>query len=232
MQGDLEGAPNASAVNVVNDNASIKGYFDYQFFEQESQKLPYRVGTYMAGKKVLNVGAGFYTHPEATVSTDASGNEELNNIGLFALDVFANLPVNKERGTAFTGYAAYYSYDFGPNYIRNVGIMNTANGGTSFAGSGNRQPTIGTGSIFYTQLGFALPKGDKEAQFQPFAAFTAKSFEALDEGSAQVDLGMNYFLNGHNAKISLQYSTRPIYTVAGELDGSGTELILQTHIFL
>lgn len=228
----LAGVPDAPAVNALNENISFKGYFDYQFFDQESQVLPYRVGTYMAGKKVLNVGAGFYTHPEATVSTNGSGGEELNNINLFAADLFANLPINKGRGTAFTGYAAYYSYDFGPNYIRNVGIMNTANGGTSFAGSGNRQPTIGTGSIFYTQMGYSLPKGNKGDQFQPFAAFTAKSFEALDEGSTQVDLGMNYFLNGHHAKISLQYSTRPIYQVGGERDGSRGELILQTHIFL
>lgn len=229
--GTIEGVSNANAVNTLNDNAAFTGYFDYQIFDQESQTLPYRVGTYMGGKKVLNIGAGFYTHPEATVSTTSNGNPELNNINLLGIDVFANLPINKDQGTAFTGYAVFYNYDFGPNYIRNIGIMNVANGGTSFAGAGNRQPTIGTGTIFYTQLGYALPKGSK-GQVQPFAAFTAKSFEALNEGSTQFDLGMNYFLNGHNAKISVQYSTRPIYTVAGDRDGSGGELILQTHIFL
>ncbi len=228
--GTLDGTPNMAARNVINDNAVVKGYFDYQFFDQESQKLPYRVGTYMGGKKVFNIGAGFYTHADATISTNASGNEQSHGISLLAVDVFANLPTG-DNGSAFTGYAVLYNYDFGPNYIRNVGIMNTAMGGTSFAGSGNRQPTIGTGNIFYTQLGYALPKGEK-GQLQPFAAFTAKSFEALNEGSTQFDLGLNYFISGHNAKISLQYSTRPIYTTAGDLDGSRGELILQTHIFL
>jgi hypothetical protein len=42
---------------------------------------------------------------------------------------------------------------------------------------------------------------------------------------------MNYLLNGHQAKITLQYSNRPLYQNFLR-NGSAGEFILQTHIFL
>jgi hypothetical protein len=49
---------------------------------------------------------------------------------------------------AVTGYSVLYDYDFGPNYLRNVGIMNIGSvdpnftGSRAIAGAGNAQPTI------------------------------------------------------------------------------------------
>ena len=235
LKGTYENTPNVSSSYLVNENASFAGYAEYQIFEKEGRKLPYRVGTYMAGKKVLNIGAGFYSHPESMVSTNANGNEQVHNTTIIAADVFANLPVNKEKGTAFTGYGVFYNYEFGDNHLRNVGILSNGSGGTSLAGAGNRQPTIGTGTIFHARAGFSLPYfgGDEsKGQLQPMMGFTAKNFEALQDGSTQFDIGMNYFINKHHAKVTLQYSTRPIYNTDGTRDGSKGEFILQTHIFL
>lgn len=64
---------------------------------------------------------------------------------------------------AVSAYAGYYNYQFGPNYIRNIGIMNIASsdpnfvGNKAIAGPGNLQPTIGTGNIIYAQAGLLLP---------------------------------------------------------------------------
>jgi hypothetical protein len=231
-KGSLDGTPNLPAQNLLNDRAAFQGYFDWQFFEQEAQLYPFRAGTYMAGKKVLNLGAGFYVHPGSTVGTDARGREQVQDMRAFAVDLFANLPVGKERGTAFTGYAAYYRYDFGGGYLRHIGIMNNAYGGSGPAGAGNRQPTIGSGGIFYTQMGYCLPYMGNHGQFMPFGAFTMKDFEALDGATGQFDLGINYFLNGHAAKITLQHSTRPVYGPDGARDGSRGEWILQFQTFL
>ena len=235
-KGSLTGTADLSSRYLVNENASYAGYFEYQIFEKEGRKLPYRVGTYMAGKKVLNIGAGFYSHGESMISTNSAGEEEIHDTFLVGADVFANLPIDKEKGTAFTGYSVFYNYDFGDNHLRNVGIMPNGSGGTSLAGAGNRQPTIGTGTIFHTQLGFSLPYfgGDmSKGQLQPVVGFTAKNFEALENPSTQFDIGMNWFINKHHAKITLQYSTRPIYDASTlERDGNKGEFILQTHIFL
>jgi hypothetical protein len=63
---------------------------------------------------------------------------------------------------AVTAYSVLYDYDFGPNYLRNVGIMNIGSvdpnfTGVELAGAGNAQPTMGSGNIWYTQAGVLLP---------------------------------------------------------------------------
>lgn len=222
------------AANVVNDNWSTQGYIAYQFLEKENNKLPFFVGSYLGTKKVFNIGGGWHHHPDATSSRDASGNSSLHNISLIGLDTFLDLPLNKSKGTALTNYSVFYNYDFGPNYMRNVGIMNVGFGaGTTQNGPGNAQPTIGTGQIFYSQTGYLLPKsilGDK-GRLQPFGAFTHKNFELFQDSSWQYDLGFNYYMNAHHAKITFQYSTRPIFENYRRT-GSAGEFIVQTHIFL
>ncbi|NJL12671.1 MAG: hypothetical protein HC913_06520 [Microscillaceae bacterium] len=101
---------------------------------------------------------------------------------------------------------------------------------------GNFQPTIGTGTIFYTQAGFLLPKGTlgKIGRLQPFAAFTFKDFEGLQESSTQFDIGANLHLEGHHSKVTIQYQQRPVYGADNRLNPdkkSAGELILQTMLY-
>lgn len=222
------------AANIINDNWATQGYIAYQFLEKENNKLPFFVGSYLGTKKVFNIGGGWHHHAGATMSKTANGTAQYHGIKLFGLDTFLDLPLNPATGTAITSYSVYYNYDFGPNYMRNVGIMNVGFGpGSTQNGPGNAQPTIGTGSIFYSQTGFLLPKSllEDHGRIQPFGAFTYKNFELFDTSSWQYDLGVNYYMNGHQAKITLQYSNRPLFENYRK-SGSAGEFILQTHIFL
>lgn len=225
-----------------NNNAhwSKAGYVEYQFFDKESNFLPFKVGTYLGTKKMLNIGAGFYTAPSST-KTSVNGETERHATNLFSGDVFVDLPIgNKEKKMAFTGYSVFYSYDFGPNYLRNIGIMNEGvadsnfTGDRALAGPGNLQPMIGTGTIWYTQAGFLLPNANEKpkVRIQPFAAYTYKNFDALEKASNQFDFGTNFFLDGHHAKITAQYSNRPIYTAVDKIDTYKGEFLLQLHIYL
>jgi hypothetical protein len=97
------------------------------------------------------------------------------------------------------------------------------------------QPTIGTGTIWYTQIGYLLPRLKNGTGFMPYFNYTYKNFDRLGKASGQIDIGLNYLISNHNAKVTLQYSTRPVYktvTAAPVRNGSKGELILQTHIFL
>ena len=225
-----------------NNNAhwSKAGYVEYQFFDKESNFLPFKVGTYLGTKKMLNIGAGFYTAPSST-KTSVNGETERHATNLFSGDVFLDLPIgNKEKKMAFTGYSVFYSYDFGPNYLRNIGIMNEGvadsnfTGDRALAGPGNLQPMIGTGTIWYTQAGILLPNANEKpkVRIQPFAAYTYKNFDALEKASNQFDIGTNFFLDGHHAKITAQYSNRPIYTAVDKIDSYKGEFLLQLHIYL
>lgn len=222
------------AANVVNDNWSTQGYVAYQFLEKENNALPFFVGTYLGEKKVFNIGAGWYQHAGATSSQTSAGEIRYHDQKLFGLDAFLDIPINSNSKTALTSYAVWYNYDFGPNYLRNIGIMNVGFGtGTSQNGPGNAQPLIGTGSIFYTLHGFLLPESilKEKGRLQPFVAATHKNFEYFQDGNWQYDLGMNYYINGHQAKITFQYSQRPIYQDFRK-SGSAGEFYLQTQIFL
>lgn len=188
---------------------------------------------------MLNVGAGFYFNPDGTKS-DVSGNIREHDIRLLSADVFLDLPFGKpERKMALTAYAVYYNFDFGPNYLRNVGIMNVGSanpnftGATALAGFGNTQPTIGTGDIVYAQIGLLLPtkSNQPKVRIQPFGAYTYKSFEAFDRANSSFDIGANFFLDGHHAKITPQFSTRPVYTNSSTYSLKG-EFLVQLQIYL
>lgn len=232
---------NAVAVdNNGNPNWSKAGYFEYQFLESESNTLPFKVGSYLGTKKVFNLGAGFYHQKEGT-RTSVNSNIEKHDITLLSADAFADIPLgNAKNKMAVSAYAGYFNYNFGPNYIRNLGIMNIAANDPNFvgqraiAGSGNLQPMIGTGDIIYAQAGLLLPsQSDKpKIRIQPFAAYTHKNFDAYDKSSSQFDIGANWFLDGHHAKITTQYSTRPVYTSPTESPTSKGEFIVQLQIYL
>jgi len=236
----LSGERAVAVDNSGNTEWSKAGYFEYQFLETESNLLPYKVGTYMGTKKVFNIGAGFYNAQDGT-RTIVDGAINKHDIKLFSADVFADLPVGKkENKMAITAYSVFYNYDFGPNYLRNVGIMNVGVtdpaflGDKALAGPGNAQASIGTGNIWYTQAGFLLPNANEKpkVRIQPFGAVTYEDFKALDKASTQFDVGTNLFLDGHHAKITAQYSTRPVYTAIDKIDGHKGEFIVQLHIYL
>jgi len=224
-----------------NPNWSQTGYIEYQFLDQESNFLPFKVGSYLGTKKVLNIGAGFYFNQDGTRS-QVGTQTRFHNISLFAIDAFLDMPFGGAvKKSAITAYSAFYVYDYGPRYIRNIGIMNLASADTAYtkpdkalAGAGNAQPTLGTGNIWYTQAGYLLPSSKENplARIQPFVAYTFKDFERYSNTSSQFDVGANVFLDGHHTKITAQYSTRPLYTSNFANPSSKGEIILQLHIYL
>jgi hypothetical protein len=222
---------------------SFGGYFDYQFLDQESNVLPFTVGNYVGSKKVFNIGAGFYTQKDGTLSQPTVALQKRHNINLFAADVFADIPVGiKKSNKANTAYSVFYNYDFGPNYLRTVGIMNLGVNDPSFTGirakegAGDARYLLGTGKIWYTQIGFLTGKGKAEkpkVRIQPIAAYAYKKFEALAEGGHYYDAGTNFFLDGHHSKITVQYSSRPLYNPAtNKTFKRAGELLLQFQVFL
>ncbi|MEM7551399.1 MAG: porin [Bacteroidota bacterium] len=199
-----------SGRRVLGDDAGliVTGYFDYQFLDQESNKLPYRVGSYLGKKKVFNIGAGFFNHGDGTVTVDEAGAISGNNVNHFSVDAFYDAPLGKG---AINAYAAYYNFDYGENY--------------------NFRTTYGTGSSFYIHTGYLLPEFTEKGRLMPYVAFNNNDFEAFEESGNTVRLGANWFVNGHNAKITLEYSST-LANHSGPEPDRVSGLILQTHIFL
>ncbi|MBE0423399.1 MAG: porin [Lutibacter sp.] len=190
----------------------ISGYVKYEFLDNESNKSPYSggTGTYVGTKNILNLGIGFMNQPKMT-SQLVNGEEKFYDFKNWAVDLFYDAPINKEKGTAITSYLGYYNTDFGPDYIRNVGSNDITSGGTSFNGSGNDFPMMGTGSTLFFQLGYLLPKAKNNSQLQPNIAIQYSDFDGLDDSMIVYDLGIICYFKGHSNKLSLGYQNRPVY---------------------
>ena len=214
----------------------IQGYFMYQFLDQESNLIANTVGSYLGQKNIFNIGAGFryqqnamWTADYKTATTGTVTNYVIKDTArtamfLWSVDLFYDTPINKDKGTALTIYAAYSNYNFGQNYIRNNSGFNPVNASvatnantnfnpnlTSFSGSGNQYPMIGTGSTYYVQAGYLLPKFKNGTQFQPYGEFLYANYTALKDPVIVWNLGLNYLIKGHNSKFSLDYQSRPIF---------------------
>lgn len=191
------------------------GYFMYQFLDEESNTLPYLAGTYLGTKRVFNIGAGFQYQPDAMwrYKDAALADTVTSDLAHVSVDVFYDAPTGN-RGSALTLYAAASHTDYGKNYIRNNGVMNPGGGGTSFNGGGSAFPMYGTGNIFFAQAGFLLPVGmlgEKGGRLQPYADATLARFDRLKTDLLMWDAGINWLIDGHRSKISLNYQNRPVF---------------------
>jgi hypothetical protein len=241
-----DGSP---AINYAVDNnatgkLSTTGYAAWQFLDKESNFLPYTTGTYVGTKKVFNIGAGYYATGDGTVTqvnNTVTSPLIRHNITLWAVDSFADLPFGGSENWAFTGYSVYYHYDFGPNYLRDASIMNANvspapdyTGPVSQAGLGNLSPLIGTGWSWFTQVGLLLPKSvtKSNTRLQPFGEFSLQEFQRY--GNAKFtywSAGGNIYLDGHHARISFKYQTRPVVENNEQAFSKGT-FIVATQVSL
>lgn len=167
----------------------VSGYVDWQFLDQESNFLPYRVGTYLGSKKVFNVGAGFFHHQDAIVRNN-NGNIESDNASHFAVDAFYDSPIGN-KNSSITAYASFQNSKMGEEYRQ-----------------GN---VVGNGNQFYGHVGYLLPKkiDNEESKYknriQPYVGYSHRDFKGLIEPAKELRIGGNWYLDGQNARISLEY---------------------------
>jgi hypothetical protein len=167
---------------------NFSGYFDLNLLDQESNFLPYKVGTYLGGKKVFNVGAGFFYHPNGSVlSGTTEGNFTGEDVSIFSLDVFYDSPVG-EAGAALTAYAALQSSNYGTNF--------------------RLGQTYETGNMIYGHVGYLLPGQTGKVKIQPYLSFNSRSIDAIDGSASRFGLGGNLYFSGHNSKLSVEYASQ------------------------
>ena len=232
----------APVSNYRNTNTwAYSGYFMFQFKDIESNTLPYTVGTYIGSKKVFNLGFGFHAQPWAMQYLQDPADptsSKARTLIIAAGDLFLDIPFaqdNPESPGAATWYGVYQYQGFGPNALRNIGIMNPgdAGTGTTIAGRGNAYPLIGSGHHVYSELGILIPgKLGPHIQFQPYVNYHVASFEALETAMHHFGVGLNMFVHRHNAKVTLEYRNRPIYNTSSNVTREGNSFILQLHFFI
>lgn len=133
---------------------------------------------------------------------------EHSSVSHLAVDGILELPMD---GGSLSAYASFINFNYGENYISRWG---------------------GTGSSIYGQLGYLI----KNANVMPYVSVNNSSFEAADDPVMELNAGLNYYINGHNAKITAEYHLiskdyREGAIVPGVQDNL-SQIRLQLHIFL
>lgn len=202
--GSLGAVPSFQVNNI--DGAGLwnfAGYFKYDLLDKESDKLPYLVGTYLGKKKVFSIGAGFFHHPDALAVDNLDTRESVTH---FAMDAFYDAPLNDDL--AINALGAYYNYKYGD---------------TNGFNSGGLVPS--SGSILYSQVGVLFRK----AKLMPYLSYNSQNLDFTPDNSNELGIGLNYFINGHFAKITAEFTTGS----KGAIGAESTNIFrLQTHIFL
>ncbi len=174
-----------SALLGLEAGMTYAGYFEYQFWDRESNFLPYKVGAYLGSKRVLNVGAGFFLHPNGSVrEVETVGNYEGELVNLWAVDVFMELPIG-EKLACLTAYATFQLNDYGQDYFFSA---------------------YGTGSMAYGHVGYAFP--GQKIRLQPYVSFGSHFYDATTDVRNVLGVGLNLYMSGHHSKLTLEYKNQ------------------------
>lgn len=191
-----------------------QGFFIYNLREAEPHTTPYMTGTYLGKKQVLNIEAGVIAQPSATWTSNGV-DTSYHDMILWSVAGFMDLPVGPDH-TALNAYLGYFNLNYGPQYIRNNGIMNPANGvvgEASFSGPGNAFPMFGTGRLVYAQAAYKLKDNllGSQGTLMPYATLTRAQYDRLADPTMVYSVGLNWLIEGHVSKLSLDYQNRPVY---------------------
>ena len=183
-----------------------EGYVSFNLWDKESIKLPYRVGSYLGKKRVFNVGAGFFFHPGGVYNNT---RDEHVAVAHFSADAFLDMPLAGDD--CLNAYAAITRFNYGENFVSRW---------------------AGTGTHVLAQVGYK-PKGSK---FMPYASGQFANYEGMTDNVGALDVGVNYFIAGHNAKLSAEL--HQVYNDAreGGFNADGTpgdvsQVRVQAHFF-
>lgn len=211
------------------------GYVQLQLLDKESNLTPYMTGTYLGKKKVFNVGAGFQYQPAAMWLTGAVASDTLYDSMLhWGADLYYDAPLGT-KGQALHVYAQWGHLDYGPGYIRNLGVMNPVNGDLDnqvLNGGGVAFPAYGTGQVLYTQLGYKCRDALLgSSTLMPFVSWQRGDYKRLNHVMNYYTGGLTLFLHGHASKCTLAYESRPVFQTDGQKSDRKGAIIFQYQIF-
>lgn len=149
-----------STVSTHTPRAQFAGMVTYAFAEKESNTEAYNKGTYLGTKTIFNIAGGYLTQSKSMWRIDPSNATTIlyYDMNILGLDIFYDRPIST-KGNALTLYAAYNNCNFGKNYTRSIATPNPAIvDGALLNGSGNGFIGVGTGNIYYSQLGYLFKK--------------------------------------------------------------------------
>ncbi len=174
-----------------SDNLLFAGRVVYNFLDAEDNPAYYESSTYYGSADILTLGAAIQYQKDGVGTIEKRGDYTGFNIdGLFEKKVM--------HGGAFTLEGAYYHYDTG-------GVVDVSpgfNGASSTANVGG----IAQGNAYLASAALLFPEKIGWGKLQPVIRFQDFNATVTKITTKSYDGGVNYIIDGHNARISAVYA--------------------------
>jgi hypothetical protein len=188
--GVFEGHNRYAGASNQGDDPLIAGRVAYNFLDAEPDPAYYTSSTYYGSVDVLTLAFALQYEENGVGTAIHRGDYTGWNMDL--------LFEKKLSFGVITLEGAYYNYDTG-------GVKDVT---PNFGGAG---PTANVGGItqgdgYLIGADYLIPGKVGWGQFQPFFRYQNFDNDLTHLGADQYDLGVNYVISGHNARVTIDYS--------------------------
>lgn len=189
--GAFEGHNNEAGASNDGDNLLYAGRISYSFFDPEPAPGYYVSNTYYGSNDILTVGAVYmYQSDGVGVPGNADAYKGYN------LDVLFEKKLGADSALTLEG--AYYRYDFDVPDCGTFGA-GPCPGGDNIGG-------LTAGKAWLASAAYLIPGKFGIGQLQPYVRYQHFKRDEDDTKMRQFDIGVNYVMKGHDARISATYS--------------------------
>lgn len=196
VAGAFKGHNNVAGGSNDSDSLLYTGRIAYAFWEAEPAPAYYTGSTYYGAKDILTVGlVGMFQKDGVGILTARDDYMAWN------IDV---LMEKKMGGGALTLEGAYYNYDLGS--ALDCGSGEPGAPACPAAGPNDNVGGQVEGDAFYVTAAYLFPGKVGWGQFQPYVRYQKFSRDVSNTDKTQTDIGLNYVIKGHNARITAVFS--------------------------
>jgi len=160
-----------------DDNLRFVGRLSLSLLEPETGW--FNKGTYLGKKEVLSFGLGFDSQSDLMLG----GTEDDNQV--WTVDAFLDYPLGDG---SITAEAAYIDIEHCSQDLKYTDLVKG-----------------GDAEDWYISAGYLFPNAIGPGQIQPYVRYEMVDVDGADE-SDFTSLGLNYYLKGHNCKLSADYT--------------------------
>lgn len=190
--GVFNGHNNVAGLSNESDKLLYAGRLHLNLLDVEPPPAHYLGGTYFGAKDILSIGVSGNVQSDGVGTAASSGRLKIWSVdALFEKNFGGFVP---------TLEGAYYRYDLGA-----VDCGSGEPGSGACPGGDNVGGQV-DGKSYLIGAALLLPGKVGWGHFQPFVRYQKFDRDVSDTTSKALDIGVNYIINGSNAKISLMYT--------------------------
>lgn len=197
--GAFEGANRAAGLSNNKDNLLFAGRVAYAFLDPEPAPAYYTASTYYGGKDIFTVGLAFMQQSDGVGTAALKGDYTAYSLDALFEKTLAGAGV-------VTGEGAYYNYD-------TDGVTDATPVQCTAASLSNNCGGKVAGTAYMLGAAYLIPDKVGSGRFQPFVRYQQFEPDSAAADTEVWDVGVNYVIKGHDARITAMYSRTETGTV-------------------